>query len=82
MPVQPHTRAHISLSTDGDILNFIKAAQQENDVYVIEDFEGVKRVSARSMLGMMYAVAEFDELFLVNLSEDGFIPARFDDFRA
>lgn len=82
MPTTPHSRAHIALSTDGDIINFIKAAQQESDNYVVEDFEGVKRVSARSMLGMMYAVAEFGQLFIVNLSENGYIPARFDEFRA
>ena len=82
MLTTPHSRARIRLSTDGDIINFIKAAQLEADEFVVEDFSGVKRVSARSMLGMMYAVAEFDKLHLVNISEDGSIPARFDEFRA
>lgn len=82
MPTTPHSRAHINLQTDGQIMCFIQAAQHENDEYVVEDFAGVKRVSARSMLGMMYAVAEFDALYLVNQTEDGYIPARFDEFRA
>lgn len=81
MPAMPHIRARISIDTDGDIIEFIRACQKETDDYVVEDFSGTRRVSARSMLGMMYAVAEFDELYLVNLSDDGSIPHRFDDFR-
>lgn len=80
--MQPHIRAHINLTTDRDILAFIAAAQQESDNLIVEDFEGIKRVSASSMLGMMYASAEFGDMYLVNLTDNGYISHRFDDFRA
>lgn len=79
-----HVRAQIRLDTTNSVTQFVSQINSDGsiDKYTIEDFEGARRVSARSYLGVLYASAEFgDGLFLVNDSNDGVFPDFIDDFR-
>ena len=76
MPVSPHTRTEINLTTDRDISTF-----NQKDELVLENFDGSRRVSASSMLGVMYAAAEFGQVYLVNVTNDADIGAEFNQFR-
>ena len=52
------------------------------DKLMIEDFEGRQRVSARSIVGVMYAVTDFnDNMFFVNDTNDGNFPSVIDAYR-
>ena len=77
-----HIRAKIKLNTMEDVQKFIYALCTGNDFYDIENFDGTKCVNARSLLGMLYAVSEFpNELYLVNIKNDGIFPHSIDEFR-
>lgn len=55
----------------------------EEDSFLIVDFNGRQRADAKSLLGVMYAVAEFnDQLYLVNETNDGSFPSFIDEYRA
>jgi phosphotransferase system HPr-like phosphotransfer protein len=81
MPTPAHSRAEINLTTDRDINAFIQAAMNQDDELVLENFDGSRRVSAGSMLGVMYAAAEFGQVYLVNVTHDAKIGAEFNQFR-
>lgn len=77
-----HVRAKIELSSRENIIDFIYAlCDGSTDFFSIENFNGTMKVNARSILGMIYAVTEFDALFLVNDTTDGRFPASIDKFR-
>ena len=72
------------------IPNYIKISDdfviEENlgksiDSVTLENFDDSFRADARSMLGVAYAAAEFDSLFLVNRTHDGVFPKGIDKFR-
>ena len=77
-------RARIRLDTTKEVTAFVQQMNSDGSVmkYVVEDFDGTHRVSARSYLGMIYASAEFgDHIYLVNDTDDGYFPHFVDDFR-
>ena len=77
-------RAKIRLDTNKAVTAFVQAMNSDGtiDKYIVTDFEGVHSVNARSYLGMIYASAEFgDEMYLINLTEDGKFPHFIDEFR-
>lgn len=78
-----HVRAKIALLTQQEVVDFIKAlCDGRNDFYDVENFSGTKVVNARSILGMLYATGEFpDEMYLVNITNDGYFPSEIDNFR-
>ena len=77
-----HVRAKIELSSRENIIDFIYAlCDGSTDFFSIENFNGTMKINARSILGMIYAVTEFDALFLVNDTTDGRFPASIDKFR-
>ena len=81
----PHTRAHIRLSTTREASEFVAQMNADGtaDKYIIEDFEGNQRANARSLLGVIYALSDFnDELYLVNTTRDGVFPFFVDAYRA
>ena len=51
----PHSRAHIRLSTTAEVSEFIAKINTDGttDKYVIEDFNGVQRANARSLIGVI-----------------------------
>ena len=77
-----HVRAKIELSSRENIIDFIYAlCDGSTDFFSIENFNGTMKVNARSILGVIYAVTEFDALFLINDTTDRRFPASIDKFR-
>ena len=80
----PHTRAHIRLNTMDEIKTFIDQFNRIGgiDKFLVEDFEGKQRVNARSLVGMIYAMTDFnDNMFIVNETTDGVFPNFIDAYR-
>lgn len=81
----PHTRAHIRLSTTAEASSFVAQmnADGTTDKYIVEDFNGTQRANARSLLGVIYALSDYnDQMFLVNVTNDSVFPAFIDAYRA
>lgn len=79
-----HPRAKIRLDTSAAVMNFVREINSDGSLikYTIENEEGTYRVSARSLLGVLYASAEFNKgLYLVNESTDDPFPAFIDKYR-
>ena len=79
----PHIRAHVRLNTQNDVMDFIRAlCDGTSNFYDVENYDGSKCVNARSLLGMLYATAEFpNSLYLVNTTVDGEFRSAIDQFR-
>ena len=80
----PHARAHIRLNTMDEIKTFIDQFNRIGgiDKFMVEDFEGKQRVNARSLVGMIYAMTDFnDNMFIVNETTDGVFPNFIDAYR-
>lgn len=81
----PHSRAHIRLNTTAEAGAFVTQINTDGttDKYIIEDFNGTQRANARSLLGVIYALSDFnDEMYLVNMTRDGVYPFFVDAYRA
>ena len=81
----PHSRAHIRLNTTAEAGAFVAQINTDGttDKYIIEDFNGTQRANARSLLGVIYALSDFnDEMYLVNMTCDGVYPSFVDAYRA
>ena len=80
----PYTRAQIQLDTNTRVTDFINEMSTDNSLYryYLENFDGSYRVNARSLLGAIYASAEFQgQVFLVNDTHDGLFPNFIDKYR-
>ena len=77
-----HARAHIRLTSQAEVMEFIQGLCRFDDAFSIESRSGMHRVNAKSVIGVMYTMFDFpDEMYLVNDSNDGVIPAFVDQFR-
>ncbi len=77
-----HVRAHIRLSSQAEVMDFIQGLSKFEDSFSIESRSGMHRVNAKSVIGVMYTMFDFpDEMYLVNDTHDGVIPAFVDQFR-
>ncbi|MBQ2929758.1 MAG: hypothetical protein IJD99_06025 [Clostridia bacterium] len=77
-----HARAHIRLTSQAEVMEFIQGLCRFEDAFSIESRSGMHRVNAKSVIGVMYTMFDFpDEMYLVNDSNDGVIPAFVDQFR-
>ena len=75
-------RAHIRLTSQAEVMTFIQSLSKFNDSFTIENRTGVHRVNAKSVIGVMYTMFDFpEEMYLVNDTRDGFIPAFVDEYR-
>lgn len=76
-------RANLNLDTAMEIAEFVKILNSDGTTakYSLENFDGSYSVNARSYLGVLYATAEFGDLFLVNKNNDGIFPNGIDKFR-
>lgn len=82
MAVTFHTRAHIRLNNQADVLAFVQEVCKHNDKFSIENHDASHRVNAKSVIGVMYTMADFaDEMYLVNDTHDGEIPVSLDKYR-
>lgn len=76
-----HTRAHIRLNNQTEAMGLVQALCNQNDDFSIENFNGDRRINAKSIIGVMYATLDFnDEMFLVN-DAGGVIPSSVDVYR-
>ena len=73
-------RKQLKLNSQNKILNFILQMENIPEEYVIEDFPGYLRVNAHSVNGVLYAVRDFDEIFLVNVKNPGNYPDFIKEF--
>ena len=77
-----HVRAHIRLTSQAEVLEFIQGLSRFEDSFSIESRTGMHRINAKSVIGVMYTMFDFpDELYLVNDTHDGVIPAFVDPYR-
>ena len=77
-------RAHIRLDTPQEASEFVQLMNSDGSTtkYTITDASGKYRVSARSLIGVIYAMTDFnDEMYLINETEDGVFPHMFDKYR-
>ena len=77
-------RAHIRLNTPQEASEFVQLINSDGSVtkYTITDASGKYRVSARSLIGVIYAMTDFnDEMYLVNETEDGVFSHVIDKYR-
>jgi len=75
-------RAHIRLNGQAEVMEFVQALSRYEDAFSIESRSGLHRVNAKSVIGVMYTMFDFpDEMYLVNDTRDGVIPACIDQFR-
>lgn len=63
----PHARAHIRQNTQSEVVHFIEALSSEStDAFSIENFDGKQKANAKSILGVIYAMSDYnDEMFLM-----------------
>ncbi len=77
-----HARAHIRLTRQAEVIEFIQILSKLEDSFSIENRSGVHRVNAKSVIGVMYTMFDFpEEMYLVNDTRDGVMPAAIDPFR-
>lgn len=77
-----HRRMPISITTQRQGFEFIKALGGLNDSFSIENFDGSARVDARSMMGVLYALSEMaEDMYLVNNTNDGEFPITMEQYR-
>ena len=78
-------RAHIQLNGPTQVAEFVSKvnAHSTDRQFFIENEDGKIRADARSLLGVIYASADFgDTMYLVNDINDGEFPAFIDTYRA
>lgn len=79
--IAPHVRARIRINTMSEKNEFQAHLDMASDHFYIEDFTATRRIDPKSNLGMMYAMGEFESMFLVNETNDGFFPDFVDKYR-
>ena len=79
-----YIRAHIRLNNTAEASEFVSLLNADGTVarYTIECTDKTQRVNARSLLGVLYALTDFnDEMYFVNETDPSFIPTCVDRFR-
>ena len=79
-----YVRAHIRLNTAAEANDFVAAMNSTGSVdkFIIEDYNRIQRANARSLLGVIYALSDYnDEMYLVNETNDGIFPSCVDKYR-
>ena len=76
-----HVRAHIRLTSQAEVMTFVQGLSKFNDNFTIENHNGMHRVNAKSVIGVMYTMFDYPEgMYLVNDTHDGFIPFFVDQY--
>ena len=77
-------RAHIRIVGPAQAAEFVSKVNSDGSTnkYYVENADGKVRADARSLLGVIYASAEFkDFMYFVNDSNDGELPGFIDSYR-
>lgn len=79
-----YVRAHIRLNNTTEATDLISMLNSDGTAtrYTIESFDRTQRVNARSLLGVLYAITDFnDEMYFVNETDPASIPSFLDKYR-
>ena len=79
-----YIRAHIRLNNPTEASEFVSLLNADGTSvrYTIESADKSQKVNARSLLGVLYAITEFnDEMYFVNETGSNFIPSCIDKYR-
>lgn len=69
------TRMHIVLLDQNDAITLVQGLNKVQDTFVIENKNGTRRVNAKSMIGVMYTMMDYNaQTYLVNDDHDGEFP--------
>ena len=77
-------RAHIRLNTPQEASEFVQLINSDGTTtkYTVTDDAGKYRANARSLIGVLYAMTDFnDNMYLINETEDGAFPTMIDQYR-
>ena len=77
-------RAHIRLNTPQEASEFVQLINSDGATtkYTVTDATGKYRANARSLIGVIYAMTDFnDHMYLINETEDGVFPKTIDQYR-
>lgn len=77
-------RAHIRFNTTQDATEFVQSLNSDGTTnkYTITDDSNTYRTNARSLIGVIYAMTDFnDNMYLINETEDGVFPMIIDKYR-
>ena len=77
-------RAHIRLNTTQEATEFVQNINADGTAhkYTITDNNGHYRANARSLVGVIYAMTDFnDHMYIINETEDGVFPNYIDKYR-
>lgn len=73
-------RKRLNFKGQHEVLDFILKMKNETDEYVLEDFKGWLRVNAQSINGALYAVRDFDDVYIMNVTNHGEFPSFIGEF--
>ncbi len=79
-----HTRAHIAFKNANEATEFVCKLNTDGTAikYALENFDGSYRVDARSILGVIYMMTEYNqEVYLVDMTTGGELPNFIDKYR-
>lgn len=79
-----HARAHIAFRNVNEANNFVCELNSDGTAkkYTLENFNGSYRVDARSILGVIYMMSEYDdEIYMVDETSGGELPGFIDKYR-
>ena len=77
-------RAHIRFNTTQEASEFVQSLNSDGSVtkYTLTNDTGTYRTNARSLLGVIYAMTDFnDNMYFINETEDGVFPSAIDKYR-
>ena len=77
-------RAHIRINTPQEAAAFVQKLNSDGTAnkYSIIDNTGLYRANARSLIGVIYAMTDFnDSMYFINETEDGVFPSMIDMYR-
>ena len=77
-------RAHIRINTPQEAADFVQKINSDGTTnkYTLVNDTGIYRADARSLLGVIYAMTDFnDNMYFVNETVDGVFPSLIDMYR-
>ena len=75
-------RLHVRLYNQNHAAEFVSALNTWEDKFILESEDGMYRVNAKSIMGLLYFATEHNaDMYLVNLTSNGYYPEGVMKFR-